>query len=221
MYGLTHDSGTVTQFTRRSRHAQEVRFSGSRRTVKVTIGDVDLPAFVSNGYVYIQAPLLVFQAFGEDLSDFVRDLELEYQQRAPHFHLVVMGVPFLARQWLSRAWYQIVGSDDPRHLRAGTQVQRCKSTRKAHQSYAAKYVAKISTCAPVQRRALLGHRWTKAPTFEVSYSGRLTVEDMRDCLALFATFGTDPSRLLAPGTALDGVLRTVELECAQSSTRQE
>jgi len=89
MYETHHDSGTVTQFTRRrAPHAQEVRFSGSRRTVKVTIGDVDLPAFVSNGYVYIQAPLpLVFQAFGEDLSDFVRDLKLEYQQRAPTLSL--------------------------------------------------------------------------------------------------------------------------------------
>jgi len=67
----------------------KVRFSGSRRAVKVTIGDVDLPAFVSNGYVYIQAPLpLVFQAFGEDLSDFVRDLEVGISTTgAPHFHL--------------------------------------------------------------------------------------------------------------------------------------
>jgi len=125
-----------------------------------------------------------------------------------------MGVPFLARQWLSRAWYQIVGSDDPRHLRAGTQVQRCKSTRKAL-SYAAKYVAKISTCAPVQHVGRFGASLDEGTYIRVSYSGRLTVEDMRDCLALFATWlVADPSRLLAPGTALDGVLRTVELECA-------
>lgn len=68
----------------------------------------------------------------------------ELQARgAPHYHLIVLGVPFLARQWLSRAWYQVVGSGDPRHLRAGTQVQRVKSYRKAL-GYAAKYVAKVT-----------------------------------------------------------------------------
>jgi len=55
----------------------------------------------------------------------------------------------------------------------------------------------------------------------VSYSGRLTVEDMRDCRVIRNLVGSRSNRLLAPGTALDGVLRTVELECAQSSTRQE
>jgi hypothetical protein len=75
--------------------------------------------------------------------------KLEYQERgAPHFHLIVMGVPFMARAWLSRAWYEIVRSNDERHLRAGTQVQRCNSARKAC-AYASKYVAKISVGTPV------------------------------------------------------------------------
>lgn len=74
--------------------------------------------------------------------------KLEYQLRgAPHYHLMVMGVPFIAKGWLSRAWYQIVGSNDERHLRAGTQVQRVRGARKAY-SYASKYVAKVSTSAP-------------------------------------------------------------------------
>lgn len=68
----------------------------------------------------------------------------ELQRRgAGHFHLIVMGVPFIARQWLSKAWYETVKSHDERHLRAGTQVQRIKSYRKAL-GYAAKYVAKVS-----------------------------------------------------------------------------
>lgn len=48
----------------------------------------------------------------------------EFQRRgAPHFHLVlcfghrVSLVDF--RAWASRAWYEVVGSDDPAHLRAG------------------------------------------------------------------------------------------------------
>jgi len=145
-------------------HAQEVRFSGSRRTVKVTIGDVDLPAFVSNGYVYIQAPLpLVFQAFGEDLSDFVRDLEVGISTTgAPHFHLVVMGVPFLARQWLSRRG---TPSDDPRPSELGPKssaasplVKLCHALRSTLRRFPRAHLFNTS--------GALGHRWTKAPTFE-------------------------------------------------------
>ena len=51
----------------------------------------------------------------------------EFQDRgASHFHLLVLwpktikGRP--SKVWLSRTWYQIVGSGDPRHLRAGTRI---------------------------------------------------------------------------------------------------
>ena len=43
----------------------------------VTIGNVDLPAFVSDGKLYIQAPLPhLFKAFAEDFSEFLSDLEV-------------------------------------------------------------------------------------------------------------------------------------------------
>jgi hypothetical protein len=51
----------------------------------------------------------------------------EFQRRgAPHFHLLVLwprtikGRP--SKLWLSRNWYQIVGSGDPKHLAAGTRI---------------------------------------------------------------------------------------------------
>lgn len=68
--------------------------------------------------------------------------KLEPQRRgAPHFHLVVVGVPFMAKEWLSRTWYEVVGSHDPKHLAAGTNVQAVHSHRGVV-SYAAKYTAK-------------------------------------------------------------------------------
>lgn len=46
-------------------------------TLTVTVGDVDLPAFVSDGILYVQAPLPdIFKAFAEDLSEFLSDLEV-------------------------------------------------------------------------------------------------------------------------------------------------
>jgi hypothetical protein len=52
--------------------------------------------------------------------------------------------PEQLRTWVSESWYQIVGSGDERHLRAGTQVVRVKSWRGAR-GYAAKYLGKLET----------------------------------------------------------------------------
>lgn len=67
---------------------------------------------------------------------------IEFQKRgAPHFHLLVVGVPKIEKSWLSRAWYEVVGSKDARHLRAGTQIDQARSWR-ALQGYITKYVSK-------------------------------------------------------------------------------
>lgn len=43
---------------------------------------------------------------------------------------------------------------------------------------------------------------------QVSYSGHWSAEDMRDCLALFATWCVaDPGRIMSGGTPLVGVLQ--------------
>jgi len=95
------------------------------------------------------------KAWKRDLDVFFRRLcraypqaaafwKLEFQTRgAPHFHLLVWGVPpnAQARTWVSRAWFEIVGSGDERHLRAGTQVQRVENWRQAS-AYCAKYLGK-------------------------------------------------------------------------------
>ncbi len=44
--------------------------------------------------------------------------KLEPQTRgAPHFHLIVLGVPFMAHEWLARSWYDVVDSR-PRSARS-------------------------------------------------------------------------------------------------------
>jgi hypothetical protein len=71
---------------------------------------------------------------------------LEFQKRgAPHFHLMVWDVKATHkfRKWVSLAWYRVVASQDPKHLKAGTNVQRCKSWNGAS-AYLSKYLAKPS-----------------------------------------------------------------------------
>jgi hypothetical protein len=95
--------------------------------------------------------------------------KLEPQERgAPHFHLIVRVHPEMScgltrigerfyngrrqtiwtggklsefRQWVSRAWYEVVGSGDDRHLKAGTSVEPLESWGGVV-SYAAKYIGK-------------------------------------------------------------------------------
>jgi hypothetical protein len=58
-------------------HAQAGGQGRLRRALKVTVGNTDLPAFLSNGELYIQAPLpSIFDAFAEDLPEFIGDLEI-------------------------------------------------------------------------------------------------------------------------------------------------
>lgn len=67
---------------------------------------------------------------------------LEFQKRgAPHYHLIVFNVAYLPHRWVAQAWYEIVGSGDPDHLKAGTEVRSVRSWRGVI-SYAAKYVSK-------------------------------------------------------------------------------
>lgn len=67
---------------------------------------------------------------------------LEEQDRgAPHFHLIIFNMRYIDRHWISRAWYEVVGSGDDEHLRAGTSIEYPDYWEKAG-SYVAKYIAK-------------------------------------------------------------------------------
>jgi hypothetical protein len=65
---------------------------------------------------------------------------MEFQERgAPHFHCFLTGeVP---KCEVAAAWYQIVGSGDHRHARAGTRIEVLREVHAAG-AYAAKYLKK-------------------------------------------------------------------------------
>jgi hypothetical protein len=66
---------------------------------------------------------------------------VEFQDRgAPHVHILVNGA--VGRGELSAWWYEIVGSGDERHLRAGTQIARLRLEDGAAR-YASKYASKF------------------------------------------------------------------------------
>ncbi len=106
--------------------------------------------------------------------------KLEPQTRgAPHFHLLAVGVPFLAADWLRWTWSRILqpGIGPPRNIRIN--VQLAKSHRGVV-SYASKYVAKRQALPPdwqdgvgrwwgVFGRKNIGIVWKWAPLSQGQY----------------------------------------------------
>jgi hypothetical protein len=82
--------------------------------------------------------------FGRRWPDAAAVWKLEFQARgAPHFHLMVFGVAFVAARWVAEAWADVVASADSRHRQAGTEVRRVRSWGGA-MHYVAKYFSKAT-----------------------------------------------------------------------------
>lgn len=120
---------------------------------------------------------------------------LEFQNRgAPHFHLFISEfiVDRDSIEWCAKTWFRIVGSDDDRHLRAGTRLEKLRNGRKGTVSYAAKYAAKAEQKVVPENMLNAGRFWgvcgcrsTLSADAWVSsrHSGKLGVETAKKMLA--------------------------------------
>lgn len=94
--------------------------------------------------------------------------KLEPQKRgAPHFHLLLWGLPASCAEWVARSWWEVVGSGEPDHLAAGTRTEWLRSVN-GTVYYCAKYCAKVVTEDLGQDWATAGrwwgcHQWKLAP----------------------------------------------------------
>ena len=79
--------------------------------------------------------------------------KLEFQRRgAVHYHLIVANCRSKVAEvqdFVSLAWYQVVGSGDERHFRAGTQVEVLRSSV----AYLASYLKKVGASKSYQDEA--------------------------------------------------------------------
>ena len=74
-----------------------------------------------------------------------------------HFHLC--GTHYIDKTWLSQIWFEIVGSDNPNHLAAGTNIKRISNGRAGVARYAAKYMAKAEQKIPPPGWEFVGRFW--------------------------------------------------------------
>lgn len=137
--------GEITGFSRKSRMRLLKKMSTLQKTDRPLFITLTYPSEFPNDKEIYKA----------DLAKFLKRLvyrfpatcgvwRLEFQNRgAPHYHLLVWGLPYHHRIlfWISKIWYEVVGSGDKKHLDAGTQVQKIRSWRGV-MSYASKYMAK-------------------------------------------------------------------------------
>jgi hypothetical protein len=83
---------------------------------------------------------------------------LEFQKRgAPHFHIFLNWCPDM--YWVSKKWFEIVGSDDPSHALAGTRTETLKKGRAGTISYASKYAAKADQKVVPEQYLNVGRFW--------------------------------------------------------------
>jgi len=109
--------------------------------------------------------------------------KLEPQKRsAPHFHLIIYGVPFdrSFKEWLSRSWFEVVGSGDERHLRAGTNVQAARSLQGVKAYASKRYMGKELSPEELQDHAEKVAGWASP--------GRFWGVLNRDCLPVGKKF---------------------------------
>lgn len=91
---------------------------------------------------------------------------LEFQKRgAPHYHILIdrpRKVSKDFKMWVSRSWYRIVGSNDDKHLRAGTRTENVRKGESLSR-YAVKYAIKMRQKAVPEQYRNVGRFWSHSP----------------------------------------------------------
>ena len=104
--------------------------------------------------------------------------KLEFQQRgAPHFHPFVWGIPGSEGcraiiEFISGAWFQVVGSGDQKHFIAGTRVEKMRSATAAIR-YVSGYASKMDQTLPGKK---VGRYWGIVGKQNIPWGEQQTIE---------------------------------------------
>lgn len=83
---------------------------------------------------------------------------IEFQRRgAPHYHIVTDKE--IDRYWLSQNWYEVVGSGDEKHLRAGTKIEAVRDEQQTI-AYLIDYINKLEQKIVPEEYENVGRFWS-------------------------------------------------------------
>ena len=152
--GKRHDwmRGEIKQFSKGARRRALRLVASLRREIRPTFATLTYPdLFDTDPRVWKRDLEALFKRILRRWPAAVIIWKLEPKVRktgqnqgniAPHIHLLIYNVPWThLLYWLGRAWWEVVGSGDPDHLKAGTRVEAVRSVRGVL-NYTAKYICK-------------------------------------------------------------------------------
>lgn len=137
--------GKVTGFSRKSRKRLLELFASLKPQKKTVFITLTYPATFPDAKA-AKAHLRAFLERLRRLSDTACGVwRLEFQKRgAPHFHLIMWNLPFIAKETIQQMWGEIID-----HAKPFTRIELILTSRKV-MSYVSKYVAK-ATALKAQR----------------------------------------------------------------------
>lgn len=120
---------------------------------------------------------------------------IEFQKRgAPHYHVLYTkkGVR-LGKTDVSRRWYEIVGSEDGRHLVAGTRVETVRNPE-GLRHYAVKYAMKMHQKDVPEGYEHVGRFWGHSADVKPKFVARRPlsgIDDLRDAIDKGGRYGAN------------------------------
>jgi hypothetical protein len=183
--------GKVTEFSAKSR--KRLAFVASNTAVRFrTMVTLTYPGEWSTDGRRVKKDLRRFLSFMQRISCRCSYLWfLEFQARgAPHIHILtdypLPGKRVAIKSYrlhIARRWYEIVGSGDSRHLRAGTRVERLR-VKDGGARYAVKYAYKMKQKLVPEGYQECGRFWghTRDVAPKPRRSVRCTEDDVRGVL---------------------------------------
>lgn len=204
--GKCGQRGQVTHYSAKSAARHRQMLASVRRDRLPLLACLTYPEdFPRDPAVYKRHLKIVLQRAKRKFPTLGGTWKLEFQERrAAHFHMELWGVPVdewvseKARanpdnhkglvlysqfvQWLSQTWYEVVGSNDPKHLRAGTSCEWARSVAGAI-SYASSYGTKVEQTLVGEK---VGRYWGAFARQNIPWGEpveRVTTEQQAVCVA--------------------------------------
>lgn len=112
---------------------------------------------------------------------------MEFQNRgAVHFHiLVALGGERIEHKLIARRWFEIVGSGDEKHLKAGTRIERLRSSSGGAR-YACTYASKQAQKMVPDKMSGFGRFWGHSKNVKPRARGEMRVTNTMDARGALA-----------------------------------